>query len=312
MDEIQNVKVFEDFVQNPVQVITLDQLAMTHKENYPDGTPVGGIYHYQLIQLLLEGLERRGIAYEMKDVFVAQNRFKRSPGISVLPEVAAREGDGSCASHIVRRVFANITLSSMKFNDEVGYNMALSYTQSGILLGFGPHVFACKNQTICRAESMVSNYTVRGYKRLTTEARNIHYFLKCVDEKLDAIHSSADEDFAMYNKLKSSTVTPEELTEIIGLLEIDHARATTSNPMYFENHIAPLNSAMISNFVMKALHEGAFEKENTAWDVVNIANRGMKPDMIPFENIVPQSLALTNLVYNYKLNPTVLYGRLGK
>ena len=35
-----------DFTKGKVEVLTLDELKQTHRENYPDGNPVGDIYHF--------------------------------------------------------------------------------------------------------------------------------------------------------------------------------------------------------------------------------------------------------------------------
>jgi hypothetical protein len=65
-------------------------------------------------------------------------------------------------------VFANIGL----FDDQ-RYNLAVSYTQQGIMVGFGPFVYACHNQTICRADHLVCNYGVRGMRKLEPKDRDL-------------------------------------------------------------------------------------------------------------------------------------------
>lgn len=309
MEQKDKSSVFSDFVTNPVQVITLDQLAETHRENYPDGSPVGGIYHFQLIQAILENLERRNIVYTIDDIFCAQNRFRRSPGVSILPDVAAREGEGSCASHILRRVFCNISLYLEPSMEGVGYNLALSYTQSGILLGMGPYVYACKNQSIMHADKLISNYTVRGSERLTTEARTIPYFMHKVETALDEIEKSWEDDAVTVNYLMAAQATSDDLRKLCGMLLEDHGFATTDNPLYHKNYIPSLTINMISDFVQRCINKGYFNTDNdfSFWDLLNAGNYGMKPGEIPFENIAPQSLALTKMFLKYLQRES--YGR---
>ena len=43
-----------DFTKEKVQVLTLEELEQSYHENHVDGTPVNGIYHFVLIQQMLE------------------------------------------------------------------------------------------------------------------------------------------------------------------------------------------------------------------------------------------------------------------
>ena len=48
-----------DFSRNKTQELSLADLAKTYIENYPNGEPVGGIYHYVLINEMLENPSRQ-------------------------------------------------------------------------------------------------------------------------------------------------------------------------------------------------------------------------------------------------------------
>ena len=50
-----------NFAEAPVQVLTLEELEKSYHENLPTGDPVGGIYHFALIQKVLELFEQRGL-----------------------------------------------------------------------------------------------------------------------------------------------------------------------------------------------------------------------------------------------------------
>lgn len=66
---------------NGVYSLTLDQLKETHKENYANGLPVMGIYHFAFIERLLELLQAAGISYEVNEIFAADNRDRYRPGV---------------------------------------------------------------------------------------------------------------------------------------------------------------------------------------------------------------------------------------
>ena len=63
-----------NFAEAPVQVLTLEELEKSYHENLPTGDPVGGIYHFALIQKVLELFEQRGLKPVVQEVFAAANR----------------------------------------------------------------------------------------------------------------------------------------------------------------------------------------------------------------------------------------------
>ena len=77
-----------DFQKNKVEVMTLDELSQTYRENYPNGLPVGGMYHFALIQQILEAFERYNLKYEVKEVFAANNNDRYRPGVTIANDVA--------------------------------------------------------------------------------------------------------------------------------------------------------------------------------------------------------------------------------
>lgn len=81
-----------DFRQNKVEVLTLDELAQTAHEDYHNGLPVMGIYHWQLIQALLESLEKANVKYEVQEIFAANNNSKDRPGVTIERRIAEEKG----------------------------------------------------------------------------------------------------------------------------------------------------------------------------------------------------------------------------
>ena len=99
-----------DFTKGKVEVLTLDELKQTHRENYPDGNPVGDIYHFDLLYYIADLLEKRNIPYEFKEIFAVNNKMRGRNGVSISDESKEIHGEGSLESFILRRVFANIAL----------------------------------------------------------------------------------------------------------------------------------------------------------------------------------------------------------
>ena len=91
--EIIDPRQFLDFEQNKVQQITLDQLKMTNKENRgDDNTQPHGIYHFALIQQVLDMCNEHGYNAEVYDLFATNNRDKQTPGVSLYPELEKQYG----------------------------------------------------------------------------------------------------------------------------------------------------------------------------------------------------------------------------
>lgn len=298
MEEKSSKGKFDSFEALPVQSLTLDQLEQTHRENYPDGSPVGGIYHFDLIHRILDMLDEKHLEWNIKEIFAANNKFKRSPGVTILPEVEKINGVGSLESHILRRVFCNINIMGGLATEEMTYNIAVSYTQYGILVGFGPYVFACHNQCICSADSVISNYTLRGRDRLSSLDRQTESLLSMIEHNISILPKRYDEDINSLNWLKDIILTEAEIMQFIGFLVQERCRCTSPNPLVRENRVAPLDSAQINSFCEKIL-ETAAGQVPSAFDLYQIGTNMMKPAVMPFENLCPQSFALFDSLKNY-------------
>ena len=57
-----------NFAEKSVQVLTLEELEKSYHENLTTGEPVGGIYHFALIQEVLEMFEKRGLKPDRMDI----------------------------------------------------------------------------------------------------------------------------------------------------------------------------------------------------------------------------------------------------
>lgn len=298
MEKENEEKKLLSFVTTPVQTLTLDELRNTHLENYPDGNPVGDIYHYVLLENILEMLEKCNIKYDVGEIFAANNKYKRSPGVTVIPAMEEKYGVGSLQSHILRRVFCNINLHTDANNEEHGYNIAVAWTQLGIQVGFGPFTYACHNQTICRAERLVSNYTLRGNERMDHNSRLTSNMLGLISNNIYSLSDYAHGDMDDLLSLNNYGWSQKNTLEFIGLLVAERCRCTTPNPMIRANRLPPLTSAEINDLTESWITKDGIA-EGTAFDIYQNATSYLKPKHTPFENISMQSLALFQLITKY-------------
>lgn len=89
-----------DFQNNNVEIMTLDTLRRTHKENDIYGKPLKGIYHYEVIQQMMNLCEKHNLNYEVEEIFAAQNKNKNQPGV-----VVCRRWNRSLEHWPSRRIF---------------------------------------------------------------------------------------------------------------------------------------------------------------------------------------------------------------
>ena len=73
--------------------MNFETLQRTYKENDIYGKPVQGIYHYQVLQRMMDICEKYNLDYEVEEIFAAQNRNKTQPGVSILPQVEQTLGE---------------------------------------------------------------------------------------------------------------------------------------------------------------------------------------------------------------------------
>lgn len=99
-----------DFQNNNVEVMTLDTLRRTHKENDIYGNPLKGIYHYEVIERMADICQKHNLNYEVEEIFAAQNKNKAQPGVVVLPQVEQKYGAMAVEAHILRRVYTTIRI----------------------------------------------------------------------------------------------------------------------------------------------------------------------------------------------------------
>lgn len=112
-----NMNQFLDFETSKVQILTIEQLERTEKENDVYGKPLKGIYHFDLIHQVEDLCEKHGYKAEIYDLFAANNKDRNTPGVTRLPQKEAIMGDRAVEAHILRRVFCNIRLRDFDKGD---------------------------------------------------------------------------------------------------------------------------------------------------------------------------------------------------
>lgn len=284
-----------NFAEQPVQVLTLEELEKSYHENLPTGDPVGGIYHFALIQQVLEIFEKRGLKPVVQEIFAAANRDSKRPGVTLLPQLEEKFGERAIEAHLLRRVYANIEIRSDE-TDDIVTCLAVAYHQKGIQLGIGPMVKVCHNQTILGAQDVVSNYTCYG-----GQSRKDKFTLEMV---MDRTQQWAD-DYEPFQKvrrermaaLKSAQMDREGMLQLIGVLVEKRILHDTNNDVLRISQPYPLNSSQINETSEQLIALMRHDEPISYWDAYQQLNTVLKPGRMDIPQVLPQSLALYETMY---------------
>lgn len=287
---------FFDFEKAKTQQLSLAQLERTHKENNVYGEPLRGIYHYALIQKIIELCNEKRYNVEVYDLFAAQNKDRNTPGVVLLPQVEAQFGERAVEAHILRRVFANIRLTD--FDDEENTtNLAVAFHQKGVQVGFGNMVKICHNQCMLNPEQYISSYSEKGTGR--GNGVSILEILDVVKSwLLDARHIIVTEREKI-EKMKSIEVNANQTFQLIGMLTALRVKCDTSIKEIKESKVYPLNQAQISKFTEELIVNYQHNNIVTVWDIYNAATELYKANKMDIPSLLPQNRACVQFLNEY-------------
>ena len=281
-----------NFQENKVEVLTLDTLRRTHKENDVFGKPLKGLYHYELIDLVAGMCAQHGLNYEIEEIFAAQNRNGNAPGVTVLPQIEEQYGERAVEAHILRRVYATIAIRDRE-TDELTTNLVIAYHQDGIQMAIGPCVRICHNQCILSPQRIVSTF---GPNKVSFDVMS-----GTVAGWLTSFELDMTEDRERIRRLKEKVLTAEDVLRLIGLLVTSRVAHDSQklNRVLSEREkvkVYPLNQGQISEFTETLMMEQWMKGELTAWDVYNIATEIYKPGKTDIPVIMTQNSAMAEML----------------
>ena len=277
-----------------IQELDIETLQATYKENDVFGKPLKDIYHYQVINEILDRCKRNGLKYDIQDIFAANNNSKQYPGVSMLPQVAAQYGANAPEAHILRRVYSTIKIYDGE-TDELTTNIAIAYHQEGMQIAFGTTVKICRNLCILGADKIVSNY---GNGKISNDA-----IFASVDNWLQNFGNYQERDLRVIERMRAIDVQKSDAMQLIGML--------TSIRVAFDQNIGgvrealknyPLNQAQISIFTENYLRFAENNERVNLWDVYNLGTDIYHPNKTEIPNILPQTAVLFDVLNDsYKL-----------
>ena len=289
---VVNEDKFFDFEKAKTQVITLEQLSRTHREDDVYGNPLRGIYHFDLFNKVIDECKEIGYNVEVYDMFAAQNRDRQSPGVVRLPQVEAIKGQHAVEAHILRRVYANIRITDFD-NEETTTNVAVAFHQKGIQIGFGSNVIICHNQCMLSPELYMSSYSEKGKKG---SGMGIAAMLDTLKSWLVDARRIIETDRERIQRMKDTKITAEQMFLLIGLMTATRVKADSSIKSIRENITYPLNQSQITLFTEDMLVAYKEKEFVTAWDMYNSATNLYKANRMDIPALLPQNRAMVNFM----------------
>lgn len=266
-----------------VQPLTLDMLERTQHENDTKGKPVQGIYHFALINEILQMANNYGLKVEVYDMFAAQNRHKYMPGVSVIKQIEDQYGERAVEAHILRRVFANMYIHNYD-TDEVTTGLSVAFHQNGIQVGMGPNVKICHNQCLLNPKLYAATY---GDRKQTVEN-----LIQTVGMWFEESSTLSKRDIEMMNAMKSLVIPKPLAMEMIGrLTAIRVMNDVATQSIIHQNNQYPLNQGQISEFTENVLVQYAYGNDVTLWDFYNHGNCLYKANRMDIPQVIPQNRA---------------------
>lgn len=283
-----------NFQDNKIEVLNLETLKRTYKENDVYGNPQKGIYHFSVINQIADICKAKNLTFEIEEIFATNNKSAQFPGVSILPQVEEQLGVGAVEAHILRRVYTTINIFDGA-DEELTTNIAIAFHQDGVQVAFGPTVKVCHNLCIMGANRTFSNY---GKNKVSNDE-----IFKSVENWISDFGNYREADTRIIREMKKIPCSKDDVFKIIGML--------TAIRVGYDNNIGeiktrmnayPLNQSQISQFTEDYLHFSQNNSNATLWDIYNLATELYKPGTTDIPNIIPQSVAMIEVLKeNYNL-----------
>ena len=281
-----------DFSQDKVQSLDYETLLKTVPENDYLGKPIGGHYHFEVIDSILDIIGRYNVPARVEDMFAAKNNDSKRPGVSILPEREERYGKGSPESYILRRVYATIVLGNEE--DGIRNAIAISYNQSGIQVGFGPNVKICHNQTILGSKQLISNY---GYgnvmKQVSGDKPFWHDF---VEEWVSSLPHYQEHFGKRIADMQAQEVSIKDFQRLAGRLLYNRLKLDGGDRTFVE--LAPVSCAQLNSIVRDYQERGGCR---TKWDIANLITAVLKPRTADMATMMVCNLRAMNIINDWKV-----------
>lgn len=278
-----------DFNAAKVQQMSIDTLERTVHEDTVYGRPLNDIYHFALLRELEELAARSNLRMVYDDIFAANGGPSSMPGVIINHQLEQKYGDKAVEAHALRRVYANIRLLDFD-TDELSTQLAVSYHQDGIQVGFGQHVRICHNLTM-----LGSSQTAYTYGKNKLEVADL---LAVVKSWLNNAGDYVEADRRQIEEMKQVPVSYQQHCMMVGALTIQRVKHDTREACIRTRDDYPLNNAQINKLtdtLERTYHDNHYN-EISLWQWYNAATELHKAGRTDLPMIIAQNVALGKFI----------------
>lgn len=250
---------------------------------------------YQLINEVTSICNECGLTYEIKDLFVADNKNKAlGNGISINKRLCEAYQTENQTTSIpfkavtFNRVFANINLSDLSNSTHVA-NIVVASNQKGLQVAIGANCYACRNQTILGAKNICTTYGT------SDKIKNINDFIERVRQMIREY--SFERDVNILNKMKQIRIDSNTVYQMIGELtaiRCAYDSKIKSIKSLINSDVYPLNQSQICKFTESLLLTFKNKGTLSLYDVYQSATALYKVASMDLPNVLPQGSAFAN------------------
>lgn len=272
--------------ENGVAKISLPTLKRTvayedARGNLPKVRP---IEHVAMLEMIHEMIRNKGISIEegIDPIYAAESQSMR---------IGHKDKDQLCPveKFLIQRI---VTKVNFRGNDELNPAIAVSYTESGIMVSFGVNVRVCTNLSVF-GENLWSTF---GPNKVPFEKG-----MEVLAHWLENFNTKVKHDLDIVEKMKQVQIDSIGMDRIIGRL-IRNAVLWNSGDKSVN---APLNVTQVHRMIEEG-HKffNAENRENVnLWEMTNFGTAVLKPESADMVQLLKNNQSLNNfMLETFQLN----------
>jgi len=283
-----------DFQVNKVEELSLIELGQTASERNAGGTPVYGVEHHELFNMILGKLSHLGVEHEVQPLYAADGGAKSLPGAMRLPYLEETFGERSLQSWLLRRLIGTIHLMHMADKVSIG-SLGVSFHQNGIQISYGQNIIACRNMSIMGTKNVISTYGDE-YNKIGS----IDKMIEVVGDWVTDHEVKRTKDLQIFENMRAIPMDYPQTCELIGEMSV----IRIGKDVLHTNKNYALNQGQISKFTENYVkkYRNNPEDVNNLWKLYNMGTEFHKPGETDITLIMPNNVTLSDfMIKKYKL-----------
>jgi len=268
----------------------IEDLRKTVDEKNTGNLPLNGIRHVDFIDRISECFDKRNITPNVEDVYIAANKSRTLPGVTVLPAFQEKYGEGAPETMLIRRLAGRLTFEDQSNEN---YNVALGFIfhQEGIQVAMGANVRVCSNMSILNSENYITTY---GRNKVS-----LSQLFSLVENMADRYGTVASDNFSTLDSLKEIDLNEPKIERIVGDMTMKRVKSTIVS-----GSDLILNQGQISTFSKNILLSDSYKQDRSmsAYELYNVGTELMKGNKMDIPGLLEQNVALGNYFSNFVNN----------